>query len=139
MLANFHFVFHPFINFGSGILLGFSFDESIILAISAVLMDIDHVFYFIFSGNPISPRKFAEWSHREYLKHNPHFYALHTIEAVLMFLLIGYFTNRVVFLIGLGFLIHLAVDGLAYVSYYRSFSPWSKYFSAINYLIKKRI
>jgi hypothetical protein len=102
-------------------------------------MDIDHIFYYIFSGNPISLGKFAKWSHSEYLKHNPHFYALHTIEAVLIFLLIGYFMNRTIFLIGLGFFIHLIVDGLAYASYYRSFFPWINYFSAINYLIKKRI
>lgn len=132
-----HFPFHFVINFALGLVLNFTLKDALLLGTTGILIDIDHPLYFVISHKKISFSKFIEWTLHEYAIHNPHLYIFHTLESIMLLLVLG-ISNKLFFLVGFGFLIHLSVDAATYLIYYKSFKPWSKYFTLTTLILPSK-
>lgn len=94
----------------------------LIIFLSSVLIDVDHYFYYIFkrkrfslksayNWNLIEGRKFKELSLKERKKHQYFIFILHSIELLLILLILSRF-SIFFFLIFIGFSIHLLEDSI---------------------------
>jgi len=113
--------------------------ESLILILGAFLIDIDHLFYIFIREKIFSIKKIVQWGKTEYSLHRPHFFVFHTIEVLCILIILGYLTNRYLFLFFMGFVTNLLMDAVTYIYFYRSWKPWAKYFSIIWLLKSKRV
>ena len=108
----------------------------LIISLSGVFIDIDHIFYQYFFTKNKSIKKMWKWHNKENAIHRPHFYIFHIIEFLVLFFIFSFFLNRIMFLISIGFVLHFFIDAIMYTKYHKSLS-WLKEFSII-YLIKKK-
>jgi hypothetical protein len=126
-----HIITHTLIGFLAALSLFFMFPSQIslqaavIIFLSGVLIDLDHVvYYLIMGGNPKS----------DFKNSSPHFYFFHTIEFVLILAALSCF-YQTAFLILIGSLIHLMSDIISYL-YCKNYR-WLSYWSAIHYFLVK--
>jgi hypothetical protein len=107
----------------------YSQHDTIVLALSNILIDSDHLIYFLASQKTLSIKKMADWGKDKYRNHQPFFYIFHTIEFLSLITFLGIILNNSLLkLISTGFALHLLCDSLVYFRYYRSYRPWLKYF-----------
>jgi len=120
------------------LILGFSPSETALVVIGVFLIDIDHLFYMLYDPKIKSVSDGLSFTKREYKKHNPHFYLFHTVEFIIIFLVISflYFENGLLY-IALGFIINFIIDIFTYLIYYKKTDPWLKYLSLFYYLTFK--
>ena len=131
-------VFHFIINIIIAFLLKLSPVEILLVGLGGVLIDVDHIFYFIFGKKIYSIKKAKKFHKKEFKLMRPHFFFLHFIEIILILLASSYYLNWYAFLILFGFLLHWFADALKYIYFYRSFLPWIKNYSLIAYLVLKK-
>lgn len=119
----FHFLFSVFL----GVAIFDSNYEIVLFLIGGVLIDIDHLIVASWSQKSLSPKLLKTWLFKEYEKHNPHYYPLHTFEIIFLLLLVSfYFVNFPLMIIVSGMLVHVGIDILSYVYIYKSPTPWLK-------------
>jgi hypothetical protein len=97
---------------------------AIIIAISGFLIDLDHIIYYI-------PKGFKNWK-KDFKNKSPHFYIFHTLEFIILIGIVCFYYNFM-FLVWIGFLIHLATDALTYLYNYKTNLFWLKYWSFFSY------
>jgi hypothetical protein len=117
--------------------LGATPHQSLIVGLGGVLIDIDHLIYFIFIAKIRKIGDMWDFHKRENAIHRPHFFIFHMIEFIGLFLIISYFIDFTLFLIALGFLLHLLTDAVMYLLHHKSFN-WLKKFS-LFYIISRKI
>ena len=116
-------------------LLSLSSYHTILVVIGVLLIDVDHLFYFMYSHKITTLRNFIDFIKTDLKKRKPHFYIFHTIEFQIAFLITSYyFFRNNVFYISLGFILNFLIDILTYIKHYKKPSPWLKYFSLIYYI-----
>jgi len=126
-----HIIYHLIINFIIGIVLLYFFPNKftwiavMIIVLSGVLIDLDHVVYYTINGGD---------SHLDFVNNNPHFYFFHTIEFIILIIVLSFF-SRNVFFIMIGSLSHLLADIMRYIV--ENNYAWLKYWSVIYYFLIK--
>lgn len=98
---------------------------------TALLIDIDHIFYFIYKTRSINPKKIFEKSmeYRKVMRPAP--YLFHTIEFNVILIVITLFSQELwLQMIAFGSLIHLLMDVYEHTKYYKSLL-WIKNWSVI--------
>jgi len=118
------------------LVLPFGWKTALIVALGSILIDIDHL-YLPISLRKTSKKQVIKLWRQETKHHRPHFFLFHTIEFIILFLITSYFINYYLFLIAIGFFLHLVEDIVCYILYYKSLKPWANYLSLIAYLSKK--
>jgi len=103
--------------------------ESFLLVAGSLLIDIDHLFYYLFSKHPKNLPSVIKFFKQEFKSHNPHFYIFHNFEVLFILLTTSYLFGGFLFYLFLGFLINFVIDIFTYLYFYKSTSPWLKYFS----------
>lgn len=108
--------------------------------IGGIIFDLDHLLYFGFTTKPFGIKNIKNRMVQDYIDSNPHFYACHTIEFLLLSITISSIIhNNLLSIISIGWLIHMVVDTADYIFHYRSYRPWLVYFSFFSfYFIVKR-
>ncbi len=133
-----HLLIHIFLNGLIALLFGLSYLEIFLVVFGGILIDIDHLIYWLFYKKIKSLKQGIEFHKKEYALHRPHFYAFHTFEFVILFLFFSYFINSYLFFISLGFLIHFITDAIYYLYDYKSLKPWAKCISVIYFYKNNR-
>lgn len=128
---------HFLINIFLAYLVNLGPADILLVGLGGILIDIDHIIYLIFISKSFSIKKMLLLHNKNYKSHSPGFYIFHTIEFIVLFIIIGYFMSNWIFLIAVGFLLHWIVDALDYLFFYRSLYPWIKYHSLAYILIRK--
>lgn len=120
----------PHIHFLSGLILGgilfYFFPEIglfgfLLIAISGVLIDVDHYFFYAYKKRDLNLIKAVQWFFDKeiFLKNLPrekrgeHFrevYIFHGIEIILLLFFVGIYFNRWFLLVNLSFMLHLSLD-----------------------------
>ncbi len=130
-----------FVHFFLNMLLFYPFKrnntELMIVGLSGILIDIDHVIHILFKEKLLSPKKIIKWSKRELKLHRPHMFIFHTIEPIIIFIILASFIHYYLFLVAIGFLLHWLSDAVQYIFIYKSYKPWMQYFSLTYYLMSK--
>ena len=116
----------------------FSFELILLILAWGVLIDLDHLPYFIYKLRTINFSEIMKYANKEYKLDRPHFYPFHTIDFFIVFSLVLYLQNfditlTLLFLTGL---FHWALDSSRHYIIHRNFS-WLRYYSAIYYFSKK--
>ncbi len=111
------------------LLLGFNSAQTILLIIGSILIDIDHLFYYFFSKHPKNIKSALQFFKQEFKNHNPHFYIFHNFEVLFILLTLSYLFGGLMFYLFLGFLVNFIIDIFTYLYFYKSTSPWLRYFS----------
>ncbi|MBT3721158.1 hypothetical protein HOG47_05910 [archaeon] len=131
-----HVLIHFIINLFFGFVLGFKNIDILIIALAGIIIDIDHIFYQVFVVKNKTIKQMLEWHKKENAVHRPHFYIFHMIDFLIIFSIISFYVNRTLFLISLGFILHVLADFVMYIFHYKSLN-WIKYFFLVNYIRKK--
>ena len=97
----------------------FGYEIALFIAIGTLLIDLDHPIYVIFFEKIYTPLGFWKFHKKEHKMHRPHLYLFHLVEFNVLFLICSYFINYYLFLIAIGFVLHLAEDAVSYYLYYR--------------------
>src|SRR3990167_2511079 len=103
--------------------------ESFLLVAGSLLIDIDHLLYYLFSKYPKKIKSAVQFFKQEFKSHTPHLYIFHTFEVLFILLTLSYLFGGYLFYLFLGFLLNFIIDIFTYLIIYKSFSPWLKYFS----------
>ena len=93
----------------------------LITALSSVLIDIDHYFYFVYKKKNLSLIKAYQWyiqsgkkfdtlSQEQKKKVYSGFYILHGVEILFVLFLLGIYFYKYFLFVFIGFLIHLSLD-----------------------------
>lgn len=117
------------------VMLPFSLNptELLVVGIAGVIIDIDHLFYFLFVEKKWHPKDMWSWYKKENAVHRPHFYMFHMVEFILIFMIVSFFINRYLFLVSIGFALHFLEDAIVYIIYHKNLE-WIKSFSLFYYL-----
>ena len=103
---------------------------TVVLFIAAgILIDLDHILFFIFKYKTIDPRKWMSIGKRMKSRMQPGLYIFHSPELNTL-LLVYSFSNQVALIILLSNLIHIPLDILEHYKYHNNFS-WIKRWSII--------
>ena len=111
--------------------------EVLSISIASLLIDIDHIIYYLYNIKKLKLNHILSKCKREYKLHTPHLYFFHTLEFVLLGLAIFYFINWYIFLVFYCFLIHILVDLASDSLYHKSILKLLPYYSIISYYLKK--
>ncbi|MFH1400621.1 MAG: hypothetical protein ABIH41_03815 [Nanoarchaeota archaeon] len=103
-----------------------SWQNMLILLIWTVLIDVDHIFYFLFTKEPKTMRSFVSHMKDNYTTKTQRMYLFHTLEFNLLLLWFG-FTYPVLHLVLLGALTHIPADQVLYMKHHRNVWYLSKY------------
>jgi hypothetical protein len=115
-------VIHVLIN----VLLGFGLNLSnlniFLLGFGGLLVDVDHVIYsYFFAGNKTISQMVA-WHNQENKILRQHCYLFHTIEVLVILLVVSWFVNKYLFFLFAGFAIHVFFDILNHLVRHGKFS-----------------
>ena len=111
------------------IMLDLDATQAILLITGSILIDIDHLFYYFFSKHPKNIKSAVKFFKQEFKNHNPHFYIFHNFEVLFILLALSYLVGGMLFYLFLGFLVNFIIDIFTYLYFYKSTSPWLRYFS----------
>lgn len=116
----------------------FSFELILLILAWGVLVDLDHLPYFIYKLRTVNFSKILKHANQEYKLDRPHFYPFHTIDFFIVFSIVLYLKNfdltlTFLFLTGL---FHWTLDSARHYIIHRNFS-WLRHYSAIYYFFKK--
>ena len=103
-----------------------SFEQTLIVAFAGILIDLDHILYQVIVKKHKSIKQMWDWHKKENSVHRAHLYIFHTVEFVAVLILISQI-SFLVFLITLGFVLHILVDLLAHIIH--GDNTWKKYIS----------
>lgn len=112
-----------------GVFLNLNLTKGLLLISGSILIDIDHLFYYFFSKHPKNIKSASQFFKQEFRNHNPHFYIFHNFEVLFILLTISYLFGGLLFYLFLGFLVNFVIDIFTYLYFYKSTSPWLRYFS----------
>jgi hypothetical protein len=108
-------------------------------SLGGIIYDLDHFLYYGITTKPRTIAKIKERMTIDYAESNPHFYVCHTIEFILIILVIAFYFESSLLLISLsGWIVHMIIDSFGYIALYKSHLPWLPYFSFISYFISKK-
>lgn len=117
----------------------FSIELILLILAWGVLIDLDHLPYFIYKLKTVDFSRILKYSNQDYASDTPHFYPLHTIDFFIAFGIVLYLRNfdltlTLLFLAGL---FHWILDSARHYIIHRNFS-WLRYYSAIYHLFRNR-
>ncbi|MBD3353240.1 MAG: hypothetical protein GF364_17300 [Candidatus Lokiarchaeota archaeon] len=99
------------------------------------IFDIDHIFYYVLTTKPLNFANIKQRMEVDFEEENPHPYIFHSIEFIILSLVISSTNDDIVFqLLISGWILHMITDSIYYIRHYKSFRPWVPYFS-LAYLI----
>jgi hypothetical protein len=102
--------------------------------IGGIVFDLDHLVYFSLTTKPLNIKNIKKRMLKDFIESNPHFYVFHTIEFIFLSLILNFFFQfKILIIISIGWLVHMAVDTIDYIIHYKSYKPWLFYFSFITY------
>jgi hypothetical protein len=127
--------YHFLINYAAGRLFGFASPDSLVIALSGVIIDVDHLINVFLIQKLTSARKIVDFAREEGRRKRPHLYIFHTAEFLLAIFVLSMYVGRFLLLVAIGFLFHLLADAFSYILRYRSMRPWIGYFSGIYLLM----
>jgi len=115
----------------------FSVELLLMIITWGVLIDLDHLPYYILKFRTFDFFKILKFSGRDFKSDTVHFYPLHTLEFFVILslsaVLVKFDMGFILFI--LTGLIHWILDGVRHYLHHRNFS-WLKYYSAVYYLFR---
>jgi hypothetical protein len=100
----------------------------------SVLMDIDHIFLFIFKYKTLSYKKMLEIRRDLTGKMQAELYIFHSPEINIILLILSFF-NQLTLVIFLSNIVHISLDIIEHYRYHKNFK-WVKRWSIVHSIIK---
>ncbi len=121
-----------------------------IIFLSTFLIDIDHYIYFIFKDKKLNPikavryfkdarKKMSKMNHKKRREYYSGWCFLHGIEFLVILFLMGFFVNRLFFLIFIGATFHLFLDIIEETSHQGRIDKLSLIYDYFKFRKLKRI
>lgn len=113
---------------------GLDWTTIIIFIAAAILIDLDHILFFIFKHKTFNPKKWISIGTKMRSKMQPGLHIFHSPEFNILLIIYSFF-NKIALIIMLSNLIHISLDILEHYRYYKNFS-WIKEWSIIYSLLR---
>lgn len=101
-------------------------EHALIVGLAGILIDLDHILYQFITLKHKSIKQMWAWHKQENEQHNAHFYIFHTVEFILVLVLMSQISGFIL-LVSLGFMLHILMDLLAHITC--GDYSWKKYVS----------
>lgn len=115
-------------------LFALDFNEFILFILCSVLVDIDHLIFFILNYKTINPTKIISIAKKLRKNMEAKFYLFHSPEFNISLLALSFF-SRYAFIILISNLIHIALDIIEHHAYHKNFL-WMREWSVIYNVAK---
>lgn len=137
MLAPTHLAINTVLSVPVAYFVGLDWQLVLLFISFAVLIDIDHILYFIFAYGDLTPRKWIVRGNKKRDKMEPGLYIFHSPEFNLILFLLSFF-NQIVLLMLISNMIHLSLDIFDHYRYHKNFL-WMKRWSIVYSLTRKHL
>lgn len=135
---------HEFIlNIGTPVIVGLIFSlsaqQTILLTVGSLLVDIDHILHCLYKG--VGWKEMKKYLQAEFTLHRPHIYIFHVLEVLAILIVTSYFFFPSLVYLFFGFALNVSIDIGTYLIRHRSFSPWGRFFLGsynMIYLMKQK-
>ena len=129
MLPKYHIILGLIISTGL-YLLNINFFPCLIFLFSSIFIDVDHYFFYAIRKNDLSLRRAYIWHKSLGKHHKPIMQIFHTLEFILLILIMAFFSNIFLFIL-FGMLFHSITDIIEMLI---DKNLYTREFSFINYL-----
>jgi len=103
------------------------FNEAILLVCSNIL-DLDHFIFYSIESRSIDINKFVKAYYAYFAEMMPRFYIFHTMEFLLLLVSLSIiFSSRILYIFIFGWLIHVILDIIKYIFFYKKNLAWFNY------------
>lgn len=112
----------------------------LLIIVWGVLIDLDHLPYYMLKFRTFDFSKILKFSNRDFKSDTVHFYPLHTLEFFIILSIaavLAKFDTRFILIVLTG-LVHWILDGVRHYMHHKNFS-WLQYYSAIYYFFRNVI
>lgn len=121
-----------------GVIFGLSGNELIIIVLSSLLIDADHLITYFAENDDYSIKSITASLANSYDHKISRLYPAHTIEFLIFVFSLGIILeSRTILIILSGFVLNIVVDLYVYLFRYEGPKTWLAYLSAINYYVNK--
>lgn len=113
---------------------GFSVFSCVVILLSSILIDFDHYLYYIIKKKDFSLKRAYIWHERLDKFHKPMMMVFHTVEFLILVLILSYF-NRIFIFIFIGMIFHSILDMLDML---KKGIFYAREYSLIRYLVSDK-
>jgi lipid-A-disaccharide synthase-like uncharacterized protein len=97
------------------------------LGLGGIIIDIDHIFYSYFIAGNHTISDMIQWHKQEDSLMRQHPYVFHFIEVLILLVIVSWFIDKRLFVLFIGFAIHVFFDMLNYLFYHKSLSGLAQF------------